>query len=233
MIRGFEILGISLERKNIIGSKLDRIKALGSGNSYTQRILLAGQSLDEMTQETAADLIFKALLRACLRDVYSGGNLTVIHIHEDGCILATYHVLEVYNKFYDPMDASERKTLFMLYSTNAGPIYGNNAVQTLISDVWPRVNGLGLTPFNHLIAKKACFYIHYIVFTTEQAATRAYVDVPTKNSNPHFPQSLAGIRSFLTNCVRESTRDHVYIGRSSKGLLEGLCNLENAPNLKY
>lgn len=60
----------------------------------------------------------------------------VIHIHEDGCILATYHVLEVYNKFYDPMDASERKTLFMLYSTNAGPIYGNNAVQTLISDVW-------------------------------------------------------------------------------------------------
>ncbi|KAK9936050.1 hypothetical protein M0R45_012913 [Rubus argutus] len=146
-------------------------------------------------------------------------------------LLSLAQVLEIYNKLYDQGGDVEKRTMFWLYSTSGGPIYGDHAVKILISNVWPGLNSSNLTPSNFLIAKKACFYVHYIVFQTEQADTRAYVDVPTKNGNPHFPQPPADIRSFLTNCVRESTRDH--IGRSSKGLLEGLGKLENEPNLKY
>ncbi|KAK9906990.1 hypothetical protein M0R45_002544 [Rubus argutus] len=232
--KGFEVLGISLEKKNIV-TKFgnDNPKALGSGATYAEQILFKGQNWNDMTKDEAINLAFEALLHACLKDVYSGGKLTVTFVHEDGIISETYYILEVYNRLYDLTHNVEKKTLFLLYSTHAGPIFGDDAVQDLISDVWPGLTSSSLTQSNHLIAKTACFYVHYIVFKTEQAATRAYVDVPTKNGNPHFPQPLADIRSFLTNCVRESTRDHVYIGRSSKGLLEGLCKLENAPNLKY
>ena len=54
-----------------------------------------------------------------------------------------------------------------------------------------------------------------------------------KNAKPIFPANLPHIWSYLVDCIRKETKDHIHIGRSSKQLLERIFKLNDADTLKY
>ncbi|XP_040369108.1 uncharacterized protein LOC112189926 [Rosa chinensis] len=233
---GFQILGVSLDKKKV-REYTDREFSIGSGGFFADLVLLKtnADGYANMTKEVAVNVAFEALLQGSLKDYCSGGILRVTYVHKDGCIFITYRVLDVYKTLYktlyDSADKEEQATLFLLYSTSFGPIFRGDNIQALISDIWS--GGLKSIIHSNIIAKKACFYVHRIVLKDEEEAIKAYDDISTKNARPIYPQALAHIRSYLIDCVREKTREHVYIGRSSKELLEGICMLKDADTLKY
>ncbi|XP_004288196.1 PREDICTED: uncharacterized protein LOC101294697 [Fragaria vesca subsp. vesca] len=231
--KGFQIFGVTYSGKKVEIHNGPMI-AIGSGCFYAIKCLNIRKGNPNMSEEFGTTITLQALMESSFQDRDTGGYLKVIFVHKDGCISNTYQVLDVYNALYNPSDQDEKSTMFMMYSTSIGPIFSDDEILALIRDLWSTsvVNTEEYKMCN-IIAKKANYYITRIVLDKEKDAERVYEYLSTKNARPFFPKTLSHIRSELVDCIREKTRDHIYVGRSSKRLLEGICKLQNADSFKY
>ena len=86
----------------------------------------------------------------------------------------------------------------------------------------------------NIIANKTCFLlIDCMVLDNEEDAAKTCAYLSTENARPMFIVALVHIRSQLSDCIRETTEDRIYVGLSSKELLDGICKLTGANTLKY
>nr|XP_011465560.1 PREDICTED: uncharacterized protein LOC101295562 isoform X2 [Fragaria vesca subsp. vesca] len=170
---GFQMKSVRLARSKVIEEKGSAI-VIGSGAFLTEGLLqeIVGR-YDIMTKKDAVVIALRILMMGSFCDYFTGCKFRVTFLHKGGCISDTYQLLNVYNILYDPKE--EQSTMFLIYSTSFGPIFGGENVNALIKDLWSRRRNDIVE--SNTIAKKSHFYVNRIAFADANAATKAYKEL--------------------------------------------------------